>query len=114
MASELESLHIESENSLASLETLASLASSDRLLDELKLRELTISQLRSRVLQLERARLDKIPLDPAREICRLQSNVVSAGSGVNGRGMDALAESCVVFYLVQGIFRGIVNRLGIS
>ena len=77
MASELESLHIESESSLASLETLASLASSDRLLDELKLRELTISQLRGRVLQLERARLDKIPLDPAREISRLQSSVVS-------------------------------------
>ena len=77
MASELESLHIESEGSLASLETLASLASSDRLLDELKLRELTISQLRGRVLQLERARLDKIPLDPAREISRLQSSVVS-------------------------------------
>ena len=78
VASELESLHIESETSLASLESrLASLASSDRLLDELKLRELTISQLRSRVLQLERARLDKIPLDPAREISRLQSNVVS-------------------------------------
>ena len=76
MASELESLHIESESSLASLETLASLASSDRLLDELKLRELTISQLRGRVLQLERARLDKIPLDPAREISRLQSSVV--------------------------------------
>ncbi|XP_037082971.1 kinesin-like protein KIN-14I [Pollicipes pollicipes] len=76
VASELESLHIESEHSLNSLETLASLASSDRLLDELKLREMTISQLRSRVLQLERARLDKIPMDPAREITRLQSSVV--------------------------------------
>ncbi|XP_043246888.1 kinesin-like protein KIN-14I [Amphibalanus amphitrite] len=76
VASELESLHIESETSLASLETLASLASSDRLLDELKLREMTIAQLRGRVLQLERARLDKIPLDPAREIFRLQSSVV--------------------------------------
>ena len=79
VASELESLHIESESSLVSLETLGSLAGSDRLLDELKLRELTISQLRGRVLQLERARLDKIPLDPAREISRLQSSVVSAG-----------------------------------
>ncbi|XP_043206786.1 kinesin-like protein KIN-14E isoform X2 [Amphibalanus amphitrite] len=77
VTSQPESLHGGSEGSLTgSLETLASLASSDRLLDELKLREMTIAQLRGRVLQLERARLDNIPLDPAREISRLQSSVL--------------------------------------
>ncbi|XP_071530444.1 uncharacterized protein [Panulirus ornatus] len=76
VGSDLESLQIEQETVLNSLESLNSIASSDRLVDELKLREMTISQLRSRVLHLEKDRLDKVPFDAAKEITRLNNNLV--------------------------------------
>ncbi|XP_069951026.1 uncharacterized protein [Cherax quadricarinatus] len=76
VGSDLESLHIEQETILNSLESLNSIASSDRLVDELKLREMTISQLRMRVLQLEKDRLDKVPFDAAKEITRLNNNLI--------------------------------------
>ncbi|KAG7155673.1 kinesin-like protein KIN-14E isoform X2 [Homarus americanus] len=76
VGSDLESLHIEQETILNSLESLNSIASSDRLVDELKLREMTISQLRSKVLQLEKDRLDKVPFDAAKEITRLNNNLI--------------------------------------
>ncbi|KAB7495516.1 Kinesin-related protein 2, partial [Armadillidium nasatum] len=40
-----------------------------------QLREMTISQLRLRVLQLEKAKLDKVPLDAAKEISRLNTSI---------------------------------------
>ncbi|MPC75211.1 hypothetical protein E2C01_069595 [Portunus trituberculatus] len=43
-----------------------------------QVREMTISQLRSRLLQLEKDRLDKVPVDAAREITRLNSLVVGS------------------------------------
>ncbi|CAL4124624.1 unnamed protein product, partial [Meganyctiphanes norvegica] len=76
VGSDLESLHIENETELNSLESLNSLASSDRLVDELKVREMTISQLRTRVLQLQKDRLDKMPLDYAKELQRLNNTVL--------------------------------------
>ncbi|XP_045127324.1 kinesin-like protein KIN-14I isoform X1 [Portunus trituberculatus] len=76
VGSALEDLHIQQEHNLSSLESISSITSSDRLLDELKVREMTISQLRSRLLQLEKDRLDKVPVDAAREITRLNSLVV--------------------------------------
>ncbi|XP_069181334.1 uncharacterized protein [Procambarus clarkii] len=76
VGSDLECLHIEQETVLNSLESLNSIASSDRLVDELKLREMTISQLRTRVLQLEKDRLDKVPFDAAKEITRLNNNLI--------------------------------------
>ncbi|XP_047498113.1 kinesin-like protein KIN-14I isoform X3 [Penaeus chinensis] len=76
VGSALESLHIEHESTLNSLESLNSVNSNDRLVDELKLREMTISQLRTRVLQLEKDRLDKVPLDAAKEINRLNNNLI--------------------------------------
>ena len=38
---------------------------------------MTINQLRTRLLQLEKARLDKVPVDAAKELNRLNSNIVS-------------------------------------
>ncbi|XP_050695203.1 uncharacterized protein LOC126985012 isoform X1 [Eriocheir sinensis] len=76
VGSALEDLHIQQEHNQSSLESLSSIASSDRLLDELKVREMTISQLRTRLLQLEKDRLDKVPVDAAREITRLNSLLV--------------------------------------
>ncbi|CAG0898160.1 unnamed protein product [Darwinula stevensoni] len=77
-SSDADSIHGRSERSLNSLESLSSVASSDasRLIDELRLREMTISQLRSRVLHLEKARMDKVPIDASREIARLQTALV--------------------------------------
>lgn len=76
VGSDLESLHIEHETTLTSLESLNSVASSDRLVDELKFREMTNCQLRTRLLQLEKDRLDKIPIDAAREIHRLNAALI--------------------------------------
>lgn len=42
---------------------------------------MTISQLRTRLLQLEKDRLDKVPVDAAREITRLNSLLVSIEKG---------------------------------
>ncbi|CAG7663390.1 unnamed protein product [Allacma fusca] len=50
--------------------------SSSRLVEEVRLKEMTISQLRSRLLHLEKARMDKVPVDAAREIARLHSTLV--------------------------------------
>ncbi|XP_018022795.2 kinesin-like protein KIN-14I isoform X1 [Hyalella azteca] len=72
----LESLQNELDAGLTSLESLSSVASTDRLIDELKLREMTISQLRVRVLQLEKDRMDKVPVDAAREINRLNVQLI--------------------------------------
>ncbi|KAK3889374.1 hypothetical protein Pcinc_006626 [Petrolisthes cinctipes] len=76
VGSDLESFHIEQENILNSLESLNSIASSDRLVDELKLREMDNAQLRTRILQLEKDRLDKVPFDAAKEITRLNNNLI--------------------------------------
>lgn len=38
---------------------------------------MTISQLRTRLLHLEKDRLDKVPFDAAKEITRLNNNLVS-------------------------------------
>uniref|UniRef100_A0A6A7FXE9 Kinesin-like protein n=2 Tax=Hirondellea gigas TaxID=1518452 RepID=A0A6A7FXE9_9CRUS len=72
----LESLQQELEAGLMSLESLSSVASTDRLIDELKVREMTISQLRVRVLQLEKDRMDKVPVDAARENNRLNVQLI--------------------------------------
>ncbi|KAK4327180.1 hypothetical protein Pmani_002327 [Petrolisthes manimaculis] len=81
VGSDLESFHIEQENILNSLESLNSIASSDRLVDELKLREMDNAQLRTRILQLEKDRLDKVPFDAAKEITRLNNNLEAWQSG---------------------------------
>ena len=48
---------------------------------EVRLKEMTISQLRSTLEHLEQTRMtDKVPVDSAREIARLHSTLVSPSS----------------------------------
>lgn len=57
--------------------SLVTSESSSRLAEEVKLKDLTINQLRSRLVHLEKARMDKVPVDSAREISRLHAALVS-------------------------------------
>ena len=50
--------------------------SNSRLVEEVRLKDMTITQLRSRLLHLEKARMDKVPIDAAREIARLHATLV--------------------------------------
>lgn len=78
VGSDVERLQLEHDKngSSSSMDSGSGTVPNERLAEELKLKEMTISQLRSRILQLEKARLDKIPMDAAKEISRLQSTLV--------------------------------------
>lgn len=52
--------------------------SNSRLVEEVRLKDVAISQLRNRLLHLEKARMDKVPVDAAREISRLHGALVSS------------------------------------
>ncbi|XP_035709051.1 kinesin-like protein KIN-14I isoform X2 [Folsomia candida] len=47
-----------------------------RLAEETRLKEMIINQLRSRLIHLEKARMDKVPVDTAQEISKLHSTLV--------------------------------------
>lgn len=47
-----------------------------KLIEEVRLKGLTITQLTSRLLPLEKSRIDKVPTDAANEIARLNSTLV--------------------------------------
>lgn len=51
--------------------------SNSRLVAEVRLKDVAISQLRNRLILLERARMDKVPVDAAREIAKLHAALVS-------------------------------------
>lgn len=54
-----------------------------RLAEETRLKEMIINQLRSRLIHLEKARMDKVPVDTAQEISKLHSTLVNRPSSLS-------------------------------